>query len=1179
MTPKMPKNTDMSVDVRTGAFEYHAVDLVIPARGFDFRIERWHSSFRYFSDWYGWRFDWDERLEFDEGDGSIRHYAPGDRLSRFVSNEDGTYSPAVEWVHNSLEVLPGGLYAVRFPSGNRSEFGATGRLQRRVDPYGNTMSFFWDAANRQIQRIVDAAGRELNATWEDENRRLRLTDWTGRELVYTFEGAFEFLNSYRDPEGNLTRYTRSGTFDGLASIQVPSGEVWVRNYSFAGVPRGTMVGRQLFANGRAREFVYDQPNRVTVVSESSYEWRGGEPVLGERQRPWSYSWDESGNLVQKTSPLGSHWTYQYNAANQVTRIDDPAPRLTCVETSYDARGNLLSRRNQKGDTWTYEYHPTFPKVTKITGPAPFHRVTRFTYDNGTGALLEQQDPMGRRTTYEYFPDGLLKQVTPPGASPKVTKFEYDEFGHLVRVENGLGQATTFQHDPVGNQVSSTDPLGRTTSRQHDRLGRVTQASSPLGNSTRMAYDGNGNVVTVTDPLNRGTRFEYGPMDELMRVVDPAGGVVSYSYDLFHNLARQVDPNGHAYQFEYDDMDRQVRVVDPMGQVTTVEHPPDCGTTVTTDAEGHQTSLYRDVTCLVTERAFSDGSAFAFTYDSEGRRVSATSTRAEAYGTFLYGSRTYGPEIEETIFGYDAGNHLTSITYPGQHTLGFTWDEAGRLASLTDLHGTVLTYGYDAGNRLTTVTRAGKTTTYQYDGAGQLARLAYPNGVTCTFAYDDDSRLTRMLWEKEATLLYYLEYRYDRAGNRTRRKVTRSPEAAVLEDFNYDALSRLVRVDENGSLRAHYKYDPAGNRLLKKRPPQQAPEGALVDSDELYEYDASDELVAMNSTRFRWDRVGQLVEKDDPAQANPTRYEWNGAHRLARVTLPDLTAAEYRYNGDELRTWRREPSGAETNYYWVPSGILGLSQLLNETDGTGAPKANYVLGPNGLIAIIDGDGHERYYLFDALGSVLALTDERGAVTDTYAYDEYGLEISATGTSYNPMRYTGQQWDGETQQYYLRHRLYAPGSGKFVSRDPLEGSRRYVYVNNNPENLIDPQGMKGEPPPFGGIDPVPNNPSNQVLFGIPSGSGNYAFIGVCYCPEGYLVTGEVTYEFGAKFPGPEVLPSESERALYMAGLTGRDGVIVDDSAYKVTCWCMKCETKDRVPGVFQLTAPGMFNIWYY
>ena len=392
-------------------------------------------------------------------------------------------------------------------------------------------------------------------------------------------------------------------------------------------------------------------------------------------------------------------------------------------------------------------------------------------------------------------------------------------------------------------------------------------------------------------------------------------------------------------------------------------------------------------------------------------------------------------------------------------MGFAWDDAGRLSSLTDIHGTATAYGYDAGNRLTTVTRAGKTTTCQYDEAGRLASLAYPNGVSCDFTYDHDSRVTRMLWEKGATLLYHLEYRYDRAGNRTRRMVTKSPEAAVIEDFNYDALSRLVRVDENGSLRAHYKYDPAGNRLLKKRPPTltSTGHGVVVDNDELYEYDASDELVAMNSTRFRWDRVGQLVEKDDPAQANPTRYEWNAAHRLSKVILPDLTSAEYRYNGDELRTWRREPSGAETNYYWVPSGILGLSQVLNETDGTGAPKANYVLGPNGLIAIVDGDGHERYYVFDALGSVLALTDETGAVTDTYSYDEYGEAISSTGTSLNTILFAGAAHDEAEGLYYLRNRSYNPEFGRFLQRDYYLTEQRYSYAGTNPTGRIDPEGL--------------------------------------------------------------------------------------------------------------------------
>jgi hypothetical protein len=73
--------------------------------------------------------------------------------------------------------------------------------------------------------------------------------------------------------------------------------------------------------------------------------------------------------------------------------------------------------------------------------------------------------------------------------------------------------------------------------------------------------------------------------------------------------------------------------------------------------------------------------------------------------------------------------------------------------------------------------------------------------------------------------------------------------------------------------------------------------------------------------------------------------------------------------------RRAPSGAETHSDGVPDEVLGLSQVLNELDGTGARRADYVLGPDGRIAILDGDENERYDLFDALGSVLAVGGPR------------------------------------------------------------------------------------------------------------------------------------------------------------------------------------------------------------
>lgn len=102
----------------------------------------------------------------------------------------------------------------------------------------------------------------------------------------------------------------------------------------------------------------------------------------------------------------------------------------------------------------------------------------------------------------------------------------------------------------------------------------------------------------------------------------------------------------------------------------------------------------------------------------------------------------------------------------------------------------------------------------------------------------------------------------------------------------------------------------------------------------------------------------------------------------------------------------------------------------------------------------------YYLTDAQGSVRALTDNLGSVTDTYAYDDL---LAQSGTTVNPYLYTGQRFDAATDTYYLRAREYDPVVGRFLSRDtwgvdtwhPAE-LNRYVYAAANPVMLNDPTG---------------------------------------------------------------------------------------------------------------------------
>jgi RHS repeat-associated protein len=71
---------------------------------------------------------------------------------------------------------------------------------------------------------------------------------------------------------------------------------------------------------------------------------------------------------------------------------------------------------------------------------------------------------------------------------------------------------------------------------------------------------------------------------------------------------------------------------------------------------------------------------------------------------------------------------------------------------------------------------------------------------------------------------------------------------------------------------------------------------------------------------------------------------------------------------------------------------------------------------------------------------------------------------SGTTTNSYLYTGEQYDKNLGEYYLRARYYSPSEGRFTGRDPFEGMleqplslNKYGYVHGNPINSTDPTGM--------------------------------------------------------------------------------------------------------------------------
>jgi len=102
----------------------------------------------------------------------------------------------------------------------------------------------------------------------------------------------------------------------------------------------------------------------------------------------------------------------------------------------------------------------------------------------------------------------------------------------------------------------------------------------------------------------------------------------------------------------------------------------------------------------------------------------------------------------------------------------------------------------------------------------------------------------------------------------------------------------------------------------------------------------------------------------------------------------------------------------------------------------------------------------YYHYDALGSVVALSDAGGDTVQTYEYSVYGQVAAEDPNHPNPYLFTGRRFDIEIGLYYYRARYYDPFTGRFLQTDPVgygDGMNWYAYCKNNPLALVDPLGL--------------------------------------------------------------------------------------------------------------------------
>ena len=218
-------------------------------------------------------------------------------------------------------------------------------------------------------------------------------------------------------------------------------------------------------------------------------------------------------------------------------------------------------------------------------------------------------------------------------------------------------------------------------------------------------------------------------------------------------------------------------------------------------------------------------------------------------------------------------------------------------------------------------------------------------------------------------------------------------------------------------------------------------------EELYQYDPRNRLTAYTkggvTTMFQYDHAGNLLA-DDKA-----RYSYDAFNRTEKVETFDGHIQLNRYDAEGLR-YEMEENGRLVQFIY--------NQNLEVVIENSSNNINRLIRDSELIAAnSSADSARTYYHYasDEMGSTTHIVDEDGTVKNRYEYDAWGNITAQEEVVPNRFKFTGQQFDPVTQQYYLRARFYNPVVARFTQEDTYRGDglNLYAYCVNNPTYYTD------------------------------------------------------------------------------------------------------------------------------
>ena len=915
------------------------------------------------------------------------------------------------------------------------------------DPEGNILHTYEYNGHGQILREVDGEGKEVIYTYNDlgwkirEQIKVQETDPAlYRVIAYTYdsqgnkvEEAYGQQEVERDgePDGWHRIHFSYDKNNHLNVVKDDFGAKMRYDYDCLG---NVTLEERAIADG-VHSVIHYAYNKNGWLVQRTEEIQGNGPVQAAVTR---YAYDANGNLTKITTPKGSEIRRSYDADDRLTeeRVLDRKNGIDRrVQYAYDAAGNVLKQAILGTDGECLESSTRYDlkdRATHRTNPAG--GVTRYLYDRN---------------------DRLRKEISPYGYEPESddgagVSYTYDSRGNRLRTTNALGEVVQeFSYNLRNQPVIQKNTFGNRTELSYELDGKIKDIRRS-GNHQRTLqqyeYNARGQITGVVDGNQNPISYDVDSWGRITGIGFADGVKEGYEYTPAGQVSRTIDGNGNAVQYRYNSLGKISERIDQLGFTETFRYDEEGNLSLHIDRDGRQ--LQR--ACNVFGQPVYEKAS-----DAEGKHTNISTWHYDSLGRVTR-AVCDGKSYE---YIYDAHGNLKEKRSNGKRLVSYTHDRAGQITEIRDPEGVCTRYEYDIlGRRSRIFNDDGLEVRYGYDALNRICDIRYGNGVETAYTYDGDGNIRTLETKAGENVLLSFAYRYDGNGNRTAKTGTQATLGGITAGNNaldlsyaYDVRGQLLEERRNGAS-VCYAYDKAGNRIRKTD----------VQGEIRYLYNEKNQLIAEESPadrkQFSYDRQGGIIEEKNLAGIR--RFSYNSRHQQTRVETETGSVQENRYDAEGLRFELLE-NGRRTSFVYHDGELL-------QEEGREEQGTSYHLGA-GMEAFRRGQ-ELSYYHRDEQLSTTFITGGHGDVLNSYQYDAFGIPLDTTEQLNNRIRYTGQQYDDVTGQYYLRARYYNPVAGRFMQEDVYQGDglNLYAYCGNNPVVYDDPSGYKRKAcPPQGKI----------------------------------------------------------------------------------------------------------------